>query len=214
MAKYTVSKRFSSAVERTPRVLEVSEAFGLGLSSKEFVIYDNLEVEVKQGDICYITGQSGSGKSLLMRDIVDQMQKAGLYVVDVDNIGFTDQPLIDQIGKDMSDAIRLLSLAGLNDAYLFVRKPSELSDGQKYRFKLAKVIESKADVWVADEFTASLDRITAKVVAFNLQKVARLMNKTVMTATTHMDLREELAPNLYVEKYFRDKIEVDHGAYI
>lgn len=49
-------------------------------------------------------------------------------------------------------------MAGLNDAYLFVRKPSEMSDGQKYRLKIAKLIESGADVWVADEFGAVLDQ--------------------------------------------------------
>lgn len=210
MPIYNISKKFNSPVERTPRVLEVSEAFGLGLSDKEFVIYDNLKVEVNQGDVCYITGQSGSGKSLLMRDLALHLREDGFSVADIDDIEMSDRPIIDQIGKDMSDALRLLSLAGLNDAYLFVRKPSELSDGQKYRFKLAKVIESDANVWVADEFTAALDRITAKVVAFNIQKVARKLNKTVMVATTHMDLKEELGPNLYVEKYFRDKVEVDH----
>lgn len=210
MAKYTVSKSFNSSVERSARVLEVSEAFGLGLSDKEFVIYDGLEVEIKEGDVCYITGQSGSGKSLLMRHLSESLANDGGRICDIDAIEYDERPLIDQIGATMSDAIRLLSLAGLNDAYLFVRKPSELSDGQKYRFRLAKVIESDADVWVADEFTAALDRVTAKVVAFNLQKVARKLNKTVMVATTHMDLKDELAPNLYVEKYFRDKIEVNY----
>ena len=208
--QYTISKKFKSSVERTPRVLEVSEAFGLGLSDKEFVIYYNFKIEINDGDICYITGQSGSGKSLLMRDLAKLMLEDGNSVADIDSIEYDDRPLIDQLGKNMSDALRLLSLAGLNDAYLFVRKPSELSDGQKYRFRLAKVIESEADVWVADEFTAALDRVTAKVVAFNLQKVARKLGKTVMVATTHMDLKEELGPNLYVEKYFRDKIEVEH----
>lgn len=210
MPNYVVSKKFSSSVERTPRVLEVAEAFGLGLSSREFVIYDDLNITVNQGDVCYITGQSGSGKSLLMRDMVSQMKNDGLTAANVDEIAFDDRPLIDQVGNDMSDALRLLSLAGLNDAYLFVRKPAELSDGQKYRFALAKVIESNADIWVADEFTAALDRVTAKVVAFNMQKVARKLNKTLVVATTHMDLKDELAPNLYVEKYYRDKIEVQN----
>lgn len=210
MPKYTVSKKFNSSVQRTKRVIEVAEAFGLGLSDKEFVIYDNLEFEVNQGDVCYITGESGSGKSLLMRDLADQMAKSGLSVANIDDVKYDDKPLIDQVGNDMTKALRLLGLAGLNDAYLFVRKPEELSDGQKYRFKLAKMIESDADVWVADEFTAALDRITAKVVAFNLQKVARKLNKTLLVATTHMDIKGELGPNLYVEKYFRDKIEVEH----
>lgn len=210
MAKYSITKKFNSSVERSDRVLEVSEAFGLGLADKEFTVYEDLELDIEPGDVCYITGQSGSGKSLLLKDLVAAMRKEGQSVVDVDDVQFDERPLIDQIGSSMSDAIRLLSLAGLNDAYLFVRKPSELSDGQKYRFRLAKVIESEANVWVADEFTAALDRVTAKVVSFNLQKVARSLGKTVMVATTHMDLRDELGPNLYVEKYFRDKIEVKH----
>jgi len=65
MTIYTISKKFTSSVERSSRVLEVAEAFGLGLSNKEFVVYDNLAIEVEQGDVVYITGQSGSGKSLL-----------------------------------------------------------------------------------------------------------------------------------------------------
>ncbi len=48
---------------------------------------------------------------------------------------------------------------------MFIRKPNELSDGQRYRFCLAKLIESKAKVWVADEFLAVLDRTTAKVIS-------------------------------------------------
>jgi ABC-type ATPase with predicted acetyltransferase domain len=205
---YSITKKFSSSVKRTPRVMEVAEAFGLGLSAKEFTLYENLEIEINTGDICYITGQSGSGKSVLMRDLAKKMNDEGLRVTDIDQIKFDEVSLIDQIGTDMTSALRLLSLAGLNDAYLFIRKPSELSDGQKYRFRLAKLIESNAQVWVADEFTASLDRVTAKVVAFNLQKVARSLGATVLLATTHMDLNEELAPNLYVEKYFRDRVKV------
>lgn len=209
--KYVINKKFTSSVERTPRVMEVAEAFGLGLSDKDFVVYDNLMVEVHEGDVCYITGQSGSGKSLLLRALAAHMRIDGLNVLDIDDIYFDDEPLIDQVGENMTEALRLLSLAGLNDAYLFIRKPSELSDGQKYRFKLAKLIESKAQVWVADEFTAALDRVTAKVVAFNMQKVARQCGATLMVATTHMDLRPELGANLYIEKYFRNKVHVDYG---
>ena len=207
--EYTISKKFSSMVNKTPRVIEVAEAFGLGLSNKEFVIYDNLKISVEQGDIVYITGQSGSGKSLLLRDLKSEMEKEGLPVADIDIIEYLeDTPLIDQVGKDMNDAVRLLSLTGLNDAYLFIRTPKQLSDGQRYRFKLAKVIESEAKVWVADEFTAALDRVTAKVVAFNIQKTARKIGATVLAATTHMDLIEDLKPSLYIEKFYRDKIEV------
>lgn len=209
MTTYAINKRFTTRVERSPRVLEVAEAFGIGLEEKDFVVFDNLQLEVKRGDIVYITGQSGGGKSVLLRELAKQMSDEGLHTINLDHIEFQDKPLIDQIGKDTNDAIRLLGIAGISDAYLYVRKPSELSDGQRYRFRLAKAIETGADVWVADEFLAVLDRTAAKVIAFSVQKAARRVGATVIVATTHTDMVPDLHPNLRIEKRFREKVRVD-----
>lgn len=208
MANYNIDKRYNTEVARSSRVLEIAEAFGLGLDDKEFVVFDNQNFEIEQGDVVYITGQSGSGKSTVLRELASVMRESGLTVSDIDKVVFEDKPLIDQIGENTQEALTLLSVAGLNDAYLFIRKPSELSDGQRYRFRLAKLIESKAKVWIADEFLAVLDRTTAKVIAFNLQKVARKVGATVLVATTHDDMVQDLAPSLYVDKRYREKIEI------
>jgi len=209
LTTYTLDKKFHSHVDRTDRVLEIAEAFGLGLDDKTFVVFDNQPIDVEQGDVVYITGQSGSGKSLALRELKAQMTASGLQVADVDEVPLdSSKPLIDQIGATTAEALTYLSIAGLNDAYLFVRKPQELSDGQRYRFRLAKIIESGAKVWIADEFLAVLDRTTAKVIAFNLQKVARKVGATLMVATTHTDMVDDLAPNLYIEKRYREKIEI------
>jgi ABC-type Mn2+/Zn2+ transport system ATPase subunit len=92
--------------------------------------------------------------------------------------------------------LELLSKVGLNDAFLFLRTYNQLSDGQKYRYRIAKLIESGKQWWLMDEFAACLDRDTAKIVAFNLQKLARHQGKAVIAATTHSDLLEDLAPNV------------------
>lgn len=210
MMEYIIDRSFTSSVERTARVLELAEGFGLGLSDKKFVIYDNLAIDIEQGDVVYITGQSGSGKSLLLRDLKAQMAAtkviADLNEVDLD----LDCPVIDQLGQNTTDATRLLALAGISDAWIYIRKPGELSDGQRYRLRLAKLIENEAaDVWIADEFGAVLDRVTAKCVAFNCQKVARRLNKTLMVATTHTDLKEELGPSLTITKRFRERVDVE-----
>lgn len=208
MTEYLIDKRFKSNIDRSDRVLEIAEAFGLGLDDKEFVVFDQQKLEIKQGDIVYVTGQSGSGKSTVLRELCDQMSAAGLKVADIDQVELLDKPLIDQIGKTTSEALGYLSIAGLNDAYLFIRRPKELSDGQRYRFRLAKIIESGAAVWSADEFLAVLDRTTAKVIAFNLQKMARKMGATLIVATTHTDMVNDLAPNLFIDKRYREKIEI------
>lgn len=207
MSQYLIHKSFRTNVTRSQRVLECAEAFGLGLEEKEFTVYDNLKLEVNQGDVVYITGQSGSGKSLLLKDLAKQIALEQ-PVADIDKVELLECPLIDQVGTSTDEAIRILNLAGLNDAYLFIRKPSELSDGQRYRFRVAKLMESGCKVWVADEFGAVLDRTTAKVVALNIRKFAKQCGATVIVATTHKDLLAELAPTLYVEKRFKEKIEV------
>ena len=82
--------------------------------------------------------------------------------------------LVEGVGKDVKEAIEILSLCGLNDAFLFLRRFKELSDGQKYRYKLAKLLDRKEkSVWIIDEFCASLDRVMAKIIAFLIQKTAR-----------------------------------------
>lgn len=208
--EYIINKSFETKTQCTERVIEVAESFGLGLDDKKFTLYDNLQLKIEDGDVVYINGQSGSGKSVLLRELSNEIRKAGKVVADIDSVEYDNtKPVIDQVGKNMHEAIDLLSKVGINDAYLLIRKPSELSDGQKYRLRLAKLIESSADVWVADEFGAVLDRLTAKAVAFNMQKVARNYGKTLIVATTHTDLREELGADVEIYKTYQDKVVIN-----
>lgn len=211
MSKYLINVSFNTRVNKTIRTLEIAESFGLGLDEKEWTLYDNLELDIERGDVVYVTGQSGSGKSVVLCELQRMMAESGQTVSSIDDFVFEDDAnVIDQLGKTTSDALGLLSMAGLNDAYLFVRKPSEMSDGQKYRLKIAKLIESGADVWVADEFGAVLDRVTAQVVASNLQRAARAVGATVIVATTHEDLKNALRPSVQITKHYKERVKVDY----
>lgn len=206
--KHHVDVRFPTSVERTERVLEVSQAFGLELTDKEFVIYDNIEFSTKQGQRVYITGQSGSGKSIILREMQKHYEEAGYSVANIDSVELEDRAIVEQVGENTNEATRLLQIAGIGDAYLLIRRPSELSDGQRYRLKIAKLLESDAQVWLCDEFGAVLDRITAKFLAQSVRKMAKTKDVTVAIATTHKDLLNDFAPHLLINKQYAHEIDM------
>jgi len=208
--KFIIDIGYKTAPPRpTSRVVAVAEGFGLGLDQWEkFIIYDNVELNIDPTDIVYITGDSGSGKSVLLKalekDIKGDMGLSTINIADIKPpLG---KPLIETVGKTLEEGLELLSKVGLNDAFLFLRTYEQLSDGQKYRYKIAKMMESKAQFWIMDEFAATLDRDTAKIVAFNLQKLARQQGKAVLAATTHTDLSEDLNPSVHIHKRFGKEI--------
>jgi len=202
------SVEFSTRTEVTERTLAVCEAFGLGVDeAKRFVVFNDFSLDFRRGDLIYVTGDSGGGKSLLLKAFKDYF---GNEAVSLDELQIDPkETLVEGVGKDVKEAIEILSLCGLNDAFLFLRRYKELSDGQKYRYKLAKLVNCREKtVWVVDEFCASLDRVMAKIVAFLFQKVARKLGKTVVVATTHGDLVEDFQPDVVVEKEFESDIKV------
>ena len=208
--KFVINIAYETATEITPRTIGVAEAFGLGVDqTRRFVIYDDVELKIGSKDIVYITGDSGSGKSVLLKAIKRDLMEAGESVQDMADLQIDpDKPIIETVGSTFEEALALLSRVGLNDAYLFIRRYRELSDGQKYRYRIAKLIESEAQWWIMDEFAATLDRDTAKIVAFNLQKQARRMGKAVIAATTHTDLFMDLAPSVHIHKRFGKEVTV------
>ena len=121
-----------------------------------------------------------------------------------------DKPLVDCFSGELCDALYFLSLAGLNDAFVFLRKDNELSDGQMYRFRLAQAMAAKPKCVFIDEFCAKLDRITAKIIAANVRKFADKFKTTFVVATTHDDLYEDLKPDVYVEKLFGDRCQFEN----
>jgi len=210
--RFIVDVHFRTTTPISQRTVAVADAFGLGIDEeKEFTIYNSLELQIKPTDIVYITGDSGSGKSLLLRELYKQLRPWAAFI----GPGWRpdirlDKPIIETVGETVEEALELLSRVGLGDAWLFLRSYSQLSDGQKYRYAIAKLIESGKQYWLLDEFCSTLDRDTAKVVAYNIQKLARKLGKCLIAATCHTDLFEDLNPSVYVRKGFGAEVKVQY----
>lgn len=201
--------RFSLILETTTpnvtdRVIAVQEAFGIGIDEKVKVnLFQGLEVAYNDGDLIYLTGDSGSGKTTLLRlwekHFKEQEKKTAVFTEIQPG---PEEIVVEGIGEDIQESMSLLSYAGLSEAFLMVRRYRELSDGQKYRYRLAKLFQQDADVFLIDEFATSLDRTMAKVIAYTTRKWARRLGKMVIIATAHHDLAEDYNPDILIFKGF------------
>jgi len=216
-SRLLAKKEFETTTEITTRVLDISGAFGLGVDdAKRFAIFDDLGLRIAPSDVVYITGDSGSGKSTLLRYLAEVLAKKPEYspVLRGEEITIDrDKTLIDSLGSTTDEAINILTHVGLNDAFIFLRKFDELSDGQKYRYRLARAIDANAKTLVFDEFCSVLDRTTARVVSYLMQKLARRRGITLVLATSHDDLMSDVHPSLFIRKSFGNKAHVAYASH-
>ena len=63
---------------------------------REHVIYDNLRLNVGPKDVVYISGESGSGKSVLLRAMEADLGKEAANIDAVEVEG--NKPIIDTVG--------------------------------------------------------------------------------------------------------------------
>ncbi|MEM6391177.1 MAG: ATP-binding cassette domain-containing protein [Planctomycetota bacterium] len=222
------------------RVLHAAAMFGLGIDRSQTIgLIPETEIELSPHRLLFITGPSGSGKSTLLRRLAGASAERGLPVIDLDQLPEPgDRPLVDLLAADadgevdealdedfstppagLERALRLLSLAGLVDAFVILRRPGELSDGQRARLRLARAMEAAeaqitgaegtpAALLVADEFGATLDRQTAQTLAASVRRFANQCPVVVAVATTHDDLLEALSPDVLVYKPLGEGLEV------
>ena len=189
---------YLSHVRRTKSTHAVQQAFGISPEEILSIVIRELSLTIDPGEILLIVGPSGSGKTTIL-DLLTSHKKAQ------SNINITGKfelpsnariatfksirsrkPLIEALGiKDVKFALYLFGLAGLSEPFLYLKRFQELSKGQQYRAMLARMIASGSNVWVADEFCTNLDPITANVVAYNVQKIARELGATVIAAVPH-----------------------------
>jgi ABC-type lipoprotein export system ATPase subunit len=165
-----------------------------------------LDGALTRGVVGLITGASGAGKSTLLRAVAERRRGAGGVVIDAAPIALEERPAVELVGATLEGAMRALARAGLGEAACFVRKPREMSDGQRARLRLALALERGAAVGgragaliVADEFGATLDRATARAVAaLSARRVRGGGAGALLVATAHDDLSGALRADVHV----------------
>ncbi len=237
MTTIAISKFVSSAVACSPRVLETAAMFGLGVDeARQMAIVPACRVPLPHlfgsSGIVLITGPSGSGKSTILKLLAEALGDGPARVLQFDGLpALRDVPLVDVFdwpGMTLEKTLATLSIVGLGDAFVMLRRPMELSDGQRHRLRLAQVISEvmrgeektvadysdasdRAAVILADEFTSTLDRVTAQTICRNIRRWMDRWNGPALSfvvATAHDDVLDALQPDVLVWKGLGDEVEV------
>lgn len=190
----------------------IRRAFGLTRQFSFRTGIKDLTFDVSPGEICYIFGSSGSGKTQLLNLISggsalnSQAIISGQIIPPPDaRFGFSesewaDKPLVTSIGADDIDqAIYALNSAGLAEPRLYLSRWEQLSAGQKYRAQLARLICSNTNIWILDEFGSNLDDATALAVGRNFARAARRHDVICFIASVRRTpLVNSISPDLLI----------------
>jgi len=186
----------------SPRVAAVGETFGIPLHGRTIAIAGDRGIPLSPGRIILLLGPSGSGKSSVLQRIDEQC----IGACSVQRIGFPPSTaIIDRVapGAPLADALALLTRCGLGDAHLWVRRFDTLSDGERFRARLARAIAihqptADAQPLLCDEFCSLLHRRAARAIAFSLRKLVTQRGMCMVLASVHDDIVADLQPDTIV----------------
>lgn len=210
MKTIKISRRFKYNDIISPKCAKLMKTFGIDRD----IINDNsiehkVNLTLKPGQICYIFGPSGSGKSVVLDELYEKLpdgQKNRIEKIPLPQ----KKAVIDTLKGPAEDNMRLLSSIGLGDIFNAVTPPAMLSQGQKFRYRLAKALQSNKQYIVSDEYCSSLDPVTAAAIAHRTRVVASKRRLTFVLAGYRTDILKDLRPDIKVIKPLSGSIMVLH----
>ena len=193
-------------------------------SGANFSLIADLPIEYNDWKIGVVVGPSGSGKTSIGRAVWPDV---GIY--DGDSGWNASSPIIDQIapGGSFDDVTGALSAVGLGSVPTWLRPFHVLSNGEKFRAGLARIIAEGRDRVIIDEFTSVVDRQIARIGAAAFSKAWKRQNGQAILLSCHYDILDWLEPDWVFDTHTgqlqrgllwrRPKIELEvrqtHGGY-
>lgn len=169
----------------------VINAFDLQVHDRTIgVEIDIPSVMTEDFNIGLIVGNSGSGKSIILEQLG--------YNPD-DEYMWNDKSICSNFPEMTPEEVTdLFSSIGLSSVPNWLKPYKVLSEGEKHRANLAKIISDhqgfKGSLFM-DEYTSVVNRDVAKAMSNSLQKYVRKNNKKIILASCHYDVIDWLQPD-------------------
>jgi len=185
------------------------------------VILQDLDLDVARGEFLVIVGESGVGKSTVLRVLIglakpssgtvrlharpDCRTPMALVFQDarllpwrrvIANVAFGLEGSGLSKAERLAKAQAMLDLVGLGD--LGQRWPHQLSGGQRQRVAIARALAVDPDVLLMDEPFSALDSFTREGLQDELQRIQAATGKTILFVTHDIDEAVTLADRVVV----------------
>jgi GNAT superfamily N-acetyltransferase len=181
-----------SAIEETPRVLQVCGLFDLPAAKISAVSWDvRLPLDQRPWRLGLVVGPSGCGKTTIARHLWPGALRQFTWP--------ERQSVLDAFPAEMpvKEVIELLSSVGFSSPPAWLRPYHVLSTGQQFRVTLARHLAcppAEGPV-VVDEYTSVVDRTAAQVGSAAVARTVRRRGGQFIAVTCHEDVEAWLQPD-------------------
>ena len=182
-------------------------------------ILDNITFSVTSGDVVAVVGKNGVGKTTLLNNILEKLNKTSQITLVGENPTLGYVPQFRQIDEELplsaADFVSLPIQKGLlpwlskkekssikealeltNSLKLQNKSIGTLSGGEKQRVFLAQALVNKPNLLLLDEFTSNLDK-TSEIECMTLVKEITKKENIITLCITH---ELSLIDEKYVDK--------------
>lgn len=186
-----------TCIVRSARVMQLEGLFDLepaNTSRVELCVDFDLPEDWSIG---LIIGPSGAGKSTVARELFGEVLDAAVFNWP------TDRSIVDAFPQEMGikKITELLSSVGFSSPPSWLRPYHVLSNGEKFRVDLARIIGIQRALAVVDEFTSVVDRNVAKIGSAAVAKTVRRRGGRFVAVSCHYDIIDWLDPDWIYEPH-------------
>lgn len=177
-------------VSRSIRCRQLETLFDVPPQEKQTLRWQgSVDFESRDWNVGLIVGPSGCGKTTIARSLFGDIHGGDFQ--------WSGSAVIDDFPKDipLEDIASICQAVGFNTIPAWMRPYAVLSNGEKFRVTLARLLAEQPQMSVLDEFTSVVDRQVAKIGSHAVQKYVRKRNSRFVAISCHSDIVEWLNPD-------------------
>lgn len=160
----------------------------MDIVKKEFNV--NIPIEDQKWNVGLIVGASGTGKTTIAKNVFSDFN---LF----QGFEWSENSIIDDFEDKYTakEITEILSKVGFSSPPDWLKPFAVLSNGQKMRAELARLILESDQPFIYDEFTSVVDRQVAQIGSAAIQKFIRKQDKQFIAVSCHYDIEKWLEPD-------------------